>query len=699
MNTNFMTKSPFARALILMLGASLFLSGCATTAKSGGGAPAPGLSQPESGSSLREVESFRMSDPEPARVADEELDEIPVEINPKVEQWIRYFQGRGRPHMERYLSRSSRYSTLMKRILRENGLPEDLIYIALIESGFNQKATSHAAAVGYWQFIRGTGKRYGMEINALVDERRDPVLSTQAAAEYYKGLYSIFGSWYLAMASYNVGENRVMREITKHKTRDFWELVRKRRLPKETMNYVPKYIAAKLIGNDPAKYGFTDIDWEKPVEFELVRIDNPVNLRVMSQKMGIDYEDFKQINPKFRGEIAPTKTNGVLELRIPLGQQQLALAAARESIVDRVEFIADAGETKTHRVRRGDSLYTIAKKYKTTVGWIREVNDLGGRRKLRIGQRIQVPDRSRRKTPDVRTIVAKRDATPAAPSAPVAANTSPVAAATPAPTSVDGARIATEKTTAAETPASLSASASVSGLVAQTAMPSDGDIPAGETTPESPEQIAQEPASSKTEIVTEKGVYYVVQPGDSLYSIAQEYDSSVSELRKMNKIKRGRVLKVGARILVPKDDRLPESPDGDATPDASAQQPAPANADEEAGDQGPDSSINKGHQAATVAVEAKSQPVVGRAMNPSATGRLAREARVSADRVSADRTPNSARKAASPDRQARTHVVRRGDNLFRIARKYNVSMKAIQTQNGLRSASELSVGRRLVIPE
>lgn len=688
------------RAVIGIMGITLFLGACATAPKTGTATPKGGAAV--EASNLREVESFRVSDPEPPRVADEELDEIPVEINLKVEQWIRYFQGRGRPHMERYLSRSSRYSKLMKRILRENGLPEDLIYIALIESGFNQKATSHAAAVGYWQFIRGTGKRYGLEINALVDERRDPVLSTQAAAEYYKGLYSIFGSWYLAMASYNVGENRVMRETTKHKTRDFWELVRKRRLPKETMNYVPKFIAAKLIGNDPAKYGFTEIEWEQPIEFELIRIDSPVNLRVMAQKMGIEYEDFKQINPKFRGEIAPTKSSGVLELRIPLGQQQAALVAARESVVDKVEFIADAGETKTHRVRRGDSLYKIARKYRTTVAWIREVNDLGGRRKLRIGQRLQVPDRSRkRKTPEVRTIVAKRDVNPVA--VPVPGGTrEPVVTGTPSPTSVAGAGLATEKTTATEAPASTEPSADVPATITQTALPSsDAEMPAGENVAASPEAMAQEPASSKTEIVTEKGVYYVVQPGDSLYSIAQEYDSTVSELRKMNKIKRGRVLKVGARLLVPKDDRLPEEPDGDTKPDASAQQ-SPGEEDT-GGENGPDSSIDQSQQAGSVATtpvapnsrnaattgaaKPSGQPVVGRAMNPTRSGILPRAAEA--------RAPNSAGTRVA----ARTHVVRRGENLFRIARKYRVSMKAIQNENGLRSASELSVGRRLVIPE
>ncbi|MFN7262309.1 MAG: lytic transglycosylase domain-containing protein, partial [Pseudobdellovibrionaceae bacterium] len=189
------------------------------------------------------ITSYRANENSPPQVVNEELETIPVEMNPLVEKWVNYFQGRGRPHMERYLARSNRYIGLMKKILRQNGLPEDLIYIALIESGFSSKATSRAAAVGYWQFIRPTGKRYGLEINSLVDERRDPVLSTQAAAEYFKGLYSVFGSWYLAMASYNVGENRVKREVMNHYTRDFWELARKKRFPQETINYVPKYIA------------------------------------------------------------------------------------------------------------------------------------------------------------------------------------------------------------------------------------------------------------------------------------------------------------------------------------------------------------------------------------------------------------------------------------------------------------------------
>lgn len=602
--------------LTASLSTSIVLMGCATTSRSGmdpalnSDLPKPSLD------AVKELGSFRITGTEPQQVPDPELDAIPTEINEKVEQWVSYFQKRGRPHMERYLSRSSRYSTLMKKILRENGLPEDLIYIALIESGFNQKATSHAAAVGYWQFIRGTGKRYGLEINSLVDERRDPVLSTQAAAEYYKGLYSIFGSWYLAMASYNVGENRVKRETVKHKTVDFWELVRKKRLPKETMSYVPKYIAARLIGRDPAKYGFTEIDWQKPIEFELVKIETPVNLRIMAENMGILYEDLKLINPKFKGEIAPTKENGILELRVPLGQTTVAMAAAQKSIVDKIEFIADAGETKTYRVRRGDSLFTIAKRNRTTVSWLREVNDLGKGRKLRIGQRVQVPDRSRKPAPEKRSIVAA-----AAPK-----KLEPVL----------------KETTSGST-----------NEVAKT---------------EDVEQAAQDP-----EIVTAKGTYYVVQPGDSLYTIAREYESTVKELLKMNKMKRGRILKVGIKILVPKDEKLPEDPNEEPKRDVKAQETVPANPPTIE----PDEASNQlNAQAKQPVAKVKESVLAGAA-------KLAKE----------PRSP------AADGSKARVHVVKRGENLFRISKIYGVSMKSISETNALRRSGQLSTGKKLIIPE
>ncbi|MBV2168976.1 MAG: LysM peptidoglycan-binding domain-containing protein [Bdellovibrio sp.] len=449
-----------------------FLAGCAHKNNS---TSAGGSEGANSEAEMKDISSFRLSDPEGPKVVDQELESIPTEVNPLVEKWIAYFQGRGRPHMERYLARSTRYEKLMKKVLRDNGLPEDLFYIALIESGFSSRATSHAAAVGYWQFIRGTGKRYGLEISPFVDERRDPVFATQAAAEYFKGLYSVFGSWYLAMASYNVGENRVKREVMNHYTRDFWELARKKRLPKETINYVPKFIAAKMIGKNPAKYGFDDIDYLPPIEFDHITVNKPINLRQMSDKLNLNYEDFKALNPKFKGEVA-TLRGSELILRVPPGTSEAAQIAANESVVESVQFIADSGDTQVYRIRQGDTLSTVARRYRTTVAYLRDINDLPRRKAVRVGMKIYVPDRTplKDRSGTSRSLVAKKSV----------------------------------NTNAEKTSISIS---------------SDGR-------------------------------YYIVQSGDSLYTIARKYSTSVSELQRLNSMKRGRTLKVGMKIRVPSPD-------------------------------------------------------------------------------------------------------------------------------------------------
>ncbi|MFP5520612.1 MAG: LysM peptidoglycan-binding domain-containing protein [Bdellovibrionia bacterium] len=496
-----------------------------------------------------DLDSFRVSDADGPKLTDEELEKIPTEINPQVEMWISYFQGRGRPHMERYLARSTRYEKLMKRVLRDNGLPEDLFYIALIESGFSSHATSHAAAVGYWQFIRGTGKRYGLEISRFVDERRDPVLATQAAAEYFKGLYSIFGSWYLAMASYNVGENRVKKEVVRNNTKDFWELHRLRRLPKETMNYVPKYIAAKLIGTDPKKYGFDEIDYLPAIEFDHISIDKPVNLRVMAEKMNFNYEDFKALNPKFKGEVAPLK-NDTLSLRIPPGSKEVAIVAASESVVENLEFIADAGDTETYRIRRGDTLSSIAKKYRTTVAFLRDINDLPKRKKLRVGMRIQVPDRT------------------------------PVSSKRP---------------------------------------------------------VVKKEVKVKERVQT--GPFYIVQSGDSLYTIAKKYDTSIAELQRLNNLRRGSVIKAGVKIKVPVKNQ-PEQPNVEEQKEAKAQQ-------------GTSNSRKK---------------------------------------------INNSKKVAQKKPAKKLHVVKRGENLSTIANRYNVPIRDLIKKNKL-ADSKLFVGSKLVIPQ
>lgn len=469
-----------------------FSVGCAsfapkTTSTESSSAPTTKDSVEAEATPLKDIDSFRLSDAEKNRVVDEELEGIPTEVNPMVEKWIAYFQGRGRPHMERYLSRSTRYEKLMKKVLSDNGLPDDLFYIALIESGFSSRATSHAAAVGYWQFIRGTGKRYGLEINKFIDERRDPVLATQAAAEYFKGLYSLFGSWYLAMASYNVGENKVKKVVMKHMTRDFWELTRKKGLPKETVNYIPKFIAAKLIAKNPEKYGFEGIDYMPPIEFDHVDLKEPVNLRVMAEKMNLNYEDFKDLNPKFKGEVAPVSGSHI-SIRIPPGTAPQALLAASESKVEKVEYVADSGDTQIYKIRSGDSLYTIARKYRTTVAFLRDLNDLPKGKKLRIGMRLQVPDRT-----------------------PLKDRKSKTASSTGVKSSKKISEIESRKVASATTKSSSGSTAGASKLKK----------------------------------------YHLVQSGDSLFSIAQRYNISISELKKVNRISSGKILRTGVKLKIP----------------------------------------------------------------------------------------------------------------------------------------------------
>ncbi len=292
--------------------------------------------------------------------------------------------------MERYLARSARYMPIMQDILKKEGLPKDLIYIALIESGFSSTAHSSANAVGYWQFIRGTGKHYGMQIDSYVDERRDFVRSTQAAADYFKGLYNLFGSWYLAIASYNVGENRVKNLVMKNHTRDFWKLARENKLPAETANYVPKFLAARLIAKEPEKYGFTDIDYMPPLEFSEVEFTTSIDLRKLAKEMNLEYDDLRDLNPMYKRGVAFEKA-GKLKLRVPKGMDQQALTVASLASAEAPKrYVADE-DYSYYRVRRGDSISTIARKFNTSQSQIRQLNNMGRRATLVAGRRIRVP--------------------------------------------------------------------------------------------------------------------------------------------------------------------------------------------------------------------------------------------------------------------------------------------------------------------
>ncbi|MGZ3536586.1 MAG: lytic transglycosylase domain-containing protein, partial [Thermodesulfobacteriota bacterium] len=191
--------------------------------------------------------------------------DIPIVINGRVEQFIQFFQTTIRHKFITWLARSEKYIPFMKGVLKEHGLPEDLVYLSLIESGFDPNAYSRAKAVGLWQFMYFTGKRYGLRSNWWVDERRDPEKSTIAAAKYLKDLYEMFACWYLAAAGYNAGEYKIINAIKRYKTEDFWKLANYRYLKRETKDYVPLMIAATLVAKEPEKYGFTGVEYQEPL--------------------------------------------------------------------------------------------------------------------------------------------------------------------------------------------------------------------------------------------------------------------------------------------------------------------------------------------------------------------------------------------------------------------------------------------------
>lgn len=241
-------------------------------------------------------------------------------MNDHVQSQVDLFQTRLRERFGQWLSRSGQYLPMMQAILKKEKLPEELVYLALIESGFHPKAHSHAGAVGQWQFIKATAERYGLRVNKWIDERRDPVKSTMAAAEYLKDLYSMFQSWTLSMASYNAGEGRIMRAMADTKAQDFWELRNSDHIRDETKAYVPKFMAAAIIAKNPQQYGFF-VDYESPVPYEEVVISVATPLKRIAKAAGVSVQEIQAFNPELKQETTPP-AYPQYRLKLPWGSKK-----------------------------------------------------------------------------------------------------------------------------------------------------------------------------------------------------------------------------------------------------------------------------------------------------------------------------------------------------------------------------------------
>jgi len=249
-------------------------------------------------------------------IIDDREGHIPLVTNSQVESYIRYFQGKGRKGFNIWLRRYVQYKDLMLPILEQYDLPEELIVVSMIESGFDPKAISRAKAVGLWQFMYSTGKQYGLNRNWYIDERQDPIKSTHAAAKYFRDLYEEFEDWYLVLAAYNTGPGRVNRALKLHETSDYWQLYS---LPKDTKNYIPYYLSSAIILQNPEKYGFK-IPKNNPLKYDEVKIEKSSDLNVIAKAAGTKVSTIKKLNPELRQPATPN--NGSYSLNIPFGKKE-----------------------------------------------------------------------------------------------------------------------------------------------------------------------------------------------------------------------------------------------------------------------------------------------------------------------------------------------------------------------------------------
>ena len=313
--------------------------------------------------------------------------DYPVVTNDKVLGWIDYYTRRAPQSFTKGLERSGKYLPMFRQIFEEAGVPQDLVFLAHVESAYKPNAYSRARAKGIFQFIAATGRRYGLRIDYWVDERSDPEKSARASAAYMRDLYDEFGDWYLALAGYNAGEGRVRRAIRNSGSRDFWKISRStRHLRRETRNYVPAIIAATMISKDPQKYGL-DVNYESFVTYDTIQVKGAADLRVLAKCAGSDFETLRALNPALRRYQTPP--SATTDVRVPVGSgEQTLVALAQVPQNERVLYAR-------HKVRSGETLSKLARDYGVTVRSIQQSNKMGRSTMIRVGRTLVIPTAAR----------------------------------------------------------------------------------------------------------------------------------------------------------------------------------------------------------------------------------------------------------------------------------------------------------------
>jgi membrane-bound lytic murein transglycosylase D len=439
--------------------------------------------------------------------------DIPIVVNEAVLRAVAFYQFRTPLAFASALKRSGRYMNVMRGVLKDEGLPEDLVYVAMIESAFKYRAHSRAAAHGFWQFISGTGRRYGLKRNASFDERSDPVKSTRAAAAYFRDLYEMFGDWHLAMAAYDAGEGKILKSLQRTGARDFWELSAGSVLRRETRDYVPFVLAAALIAKDPARFGF-DVVPDPPLVWETVTVRKPVDLARVAELTGNALPDLQLLNSELRTRYTP---HGVpsYELRVPAGTA--ALLTPRLAALPSAPAVAE----KRIVVRKGETLPKIARRAGVSIAELCDWNDL--------------PRTARPKKGTVLVVPTRRGTAP--PGALAAATSSPKGEIRGVPTPSAAVTQASEVGPFTSVPPT----ADPARLI-HSPLPSSISIPA--------EGFVDAPSAATTAPAAQV-VRHRVKPGDTLYAIASRYGVSVDEIRRQNRIRSPRALQAGQTLVLP----------------------------------------------------------------------------------------------------------------------------------------------------
>ncbi len=494
---------------------------------------------------LRQARERREAAEELARQIEEEevategrFSDYPLEMNPRVARQIEFFRAQINGRFQLYLNRSGRYSGMIREVLRQHGLPEDLVYLSLIESGFSPHAYSRAHAVGLWQFILSTGKLYDLRADKYVDERRDPEKATVAAVRHLKDLYTSLGDWHLALAAYNCGERRVTRAIERQGTRSFWELD----LPQQTEEYVPRFIAAVYIGKDPEAHGF-HVEYDPPIQKETVTVHRSIRLSRIAEVCGTSVQEIRDLNPSIRRDVTPPARGG-FALHVPVGRGEVLMARMDELSREPEPTVSVAAAGGTHVVRRGETLSKIAALYGSTPQKIAQANRIRTGSIIRTGQRLRIPDG------DGQIASSSRSEPAATRSASAARPTTPKGSA------VAGAGAVVERSIhvvrRGETVGKIADryGVRVSEVLRWNDLSARGRIFPGQ-------RIVIEGGAGRSPATgtAAKGApeerHYTVRRGDTLTKIAQRFSTTISEILALNSLQRNAVIRPGDRLRIP----------------------------------------------------------------------------------------------------------------------------------------------------